>query len=146
MQASESTIQECANVRRSPVPSCPIAHWISRDFRPFWHSKKGQTPCALQTQRQTRLSHAACARLPGPCPSPPSPGLQCCKWSSLEHRSTVQRPGNHGEIMVKSWEIMENHGKSWKIMGNHGNHRPRDFAEMVDMEFHQLKYGSFHGF
>ena len=31
-------------------------------------------------------------------------------------------------------------------MGNHGNHRPRNFAEMVDMEFHQLKYGVFMGF
>ena len=34
----------------------------------------------------------------------------------------------------------------WEIMGNHGNHRPRNFAEMVDMEFHQLKYGVFMGF
>jgi hypothetical protein len=41
---------------------------------------------------------------------------------------------------------MGNHGKSWEIMGNHGNQRPRNYAEMVDMEFHQLKYGVFMGF
>ena len=56
--------------------------------------------------------------------------------------------GHHSSSTVSSSGLgtMGNHGKSWEIMGNHGNHRPRNFAEMVDMEFHQLKYGVFMGF
>ena len=85
----------CREISKFSNPPKFLSRFAQRLRNVFWPS---------HGMAQLRLWHAACAGLPGPCPSPPWPGLRCCRWSSLElSQRLVRRPKPMDAERLRWW-------------------------------------------